>query len=85
MFSMLYKQRIRKVKTWPITKKKNKTKNKKQKTTNNTMSYIFSIKVDPPLCGPVRIWVRIGPQHPLACRKMSPQKPRPRATTGVAR
>ena len=43
---------------------------------------------------PVRTWVRIGPPHPLVCRKrrlnavvlrMRPEKPRPRVTAGVAR
>jgi hypothetical protein len=44
--------------------------------------------------GPVRIRVRVGPPHPLVCRKrqlngavlrMRPEKPRPRVTAGVAR
>jgi hypothetical protein len=43
---------------------------------------------------PVRIWVRIGPSHPQACRKrrlngavlrMRSEKPRPHVTASVAR
>ena len=55
----------------------------------------FTVSLLSPLGeGPVRIRVRIGPPHPLVCRKrrlneavlrMRPEKPRPRVTAGVAR